>query len=324
MVVSLLVALALTGPTDPEETCQPVAALTGDPMATRAVKLALEERGIESDPRNGCVALRVAVTHRNGALRVERADRAGRLGARFVATPETAALLIESWLRTDIAAPLLLAPDERFDDAPPALVPARPELPVPQMTELETLERGAIPAPASTLPGAAIALVGEAALDRGGWRAYGLGVASCVYLGPLCAGVAGHLARVSVAGDADVSRETGIYAADALIAAEMSWRVGSATVRPGAGVGAGWVGAKGDMREGRSDAFGLRAEARLAMDWTIGRGLAIEVAAAGGAAGSAAVHEIENLPAGRERIVLDHGLVPLVRAGLGIRFGAGP
>jgi hypothetical protein len=183
----------------------------------------------------------------------------------------------------------------------------------------------AVPAAPSRAP--ALALVGEAGLDRGGSHAYGVAVASCVNLGPVCAGLAARWSRMSVTGGGDVTREaSAAYGADALVAAELPWRLGRTTLRPGAAVGAGWIGARGAMlarHDGTLDVLGLRAEARLAMDWSLGKGVSVEVSAAGGAGGSSTVQETMTMMPSRERVALAHGLVPTVHAGVGVRFGGG-
>jgi hypothetical protein len=335
VVVSAVLALALTGAAGATAACptSTSATLAGDLGPVGAVGLALRRRGVEVNPSVRCSSLRVMVTRREGGLRVERLDAVGGITARLVTTPDTAAVLIESWLRTDIAAPLLLAEADSVDDADPGLAPAfAPLAPLPTVAPAApavappVLQTTPARSPASLAP--AFALVGEAGLDRGGSRAYGFAVASCVTLGPVCAGLAARWARMSVTGTGDVARDaSAAYAADALVAADVPWHLGRATLRPGAAVGAGWIGARGAMLErhdGVLDVVGLRAEARLAMDWRLGKGVAIEVAAAAGAGGSSAVQETMTMMPSRERVALEHGLVPTVRAGLGLRFGSGP
>src|SRR5215831_9161029 len=109
VLLSPVVALALSGVAGAMGTCPLRASLTGDGAAVGSVGAALKARGIQGDAADGCTALRVALTRSEGGLRVEALDPVGISTARVVTSPNTAAALIESWLRTDIAAPLLLA-----------------------------------------------------------------------------------------------------------------------------------------------------------------------------------------------------------------------
>jgi hypothetical protein len=117
-------------------------------------------------------------------------------------------------------------------------------------------------------------------------------------------------------------------AVDGLALADLPLRLGRVTLRPGAGVGAGWVGIHSTSTTGKHPSFdqlGFRAEARLAVDVRLGRRLALEVAAAGGAGGSLATDDRSSTSGGQRNrtMSMDRGLVPTVHAGVGLRFGGG-
>jgi hypothetical protein len=90
--------------------CSRDVALVGDAELVRTVASALAVRGIRrSQPGSDCSPLRVRIERRVHSVRLEIRRGDGSRVGRVVRTPDTAAVLVESWLRTDIAAPLLAA-----------------------------------------------------------------------------------------------------------------------------------------------------------------------------------------------------------------------
>jgi hypothetical protein len=253
---------------------------------------------------------------------------------RVVASADTAALLIESWLRTDIAAPLLAA--HALDDPEPATSPLPPPsvdaaaapAPAPRLPEATTAAVVQSAAPSSAAAGSplTLALAGEAGVSRDGSRAGGAALGACARVGRLCLGLTARFARVwAVSPVVDVSRaleHVSGYGADGLVGAELTARLGRAALRPGVGVGVGWIGTRGAIVEHQAnfDAFGPRAEARLALDWALGRALAIELELGGGLGASATM---DRAPSSRDRPVFVSGMAPAVHGGLGIRYGGG-
>jgi hypothetical protein len=152
-----------------------------------------------------------------------------------------------------------------------------------------------------------------------------------VALGPTCLGLAARWARGSVMDRDGMGTRDDMdgTAVDGLAVADLPLRLGRVTVRPGAGVGAGWVGihstSTSSTRRPSFDQVGFRAEARLAVDVRLGRRIALEVAAAGGAGGSLITDDHTTTGGGQRNrtMSMDRGLVPTVHAGVGLRFGGG-
>jgi hypothetical protein len=314
--------------------CPAHTALTGDANLVAAVGSALRQRGINNGRPVGCSPLRVAIGRRESGLKLELRGPAGEVTERVVAAPDTAAVLIESWLRTDIAAPLLAARAPE-DLAPPPALPAPELAALPAATDPAPL--AAVAAPVVTArpsPGAGggtglagMTILGEGALVRGGSRELGASLGSCLNLRRFCLGVTARLAHLSpVSPDDQIARSldhANGYAADGLLAADYALRAGRATFRPGVGAGLGWVWTRGMIAEhGASfDAVGPRAEGRLAIDLAIARALALELQMAAGAAATAT---FDRVPSSRDKPMFVSDLAPVVRAGLGLRIGGGP
>jgi hypothetical protein len=321
-----MVARSIDAPPEAATDCGSTATLLGDAGPLGAVSSALRRRGIRSERGAGCSALRVTVARRGEGIRLAMLQPTGRLTTRVVATAETAATLIESLLRTDIAAPLMAAraldspgsADGRAMARVPAFAPAGP-------LDAETVEDVAPPpAPPSRRFAPTVAMVGEAGVARGGAREYGAGLTSCVRVGAVCIGLAARLARASVARSPDLEGSQATVA-DGMLAADLAWPIGRATLRPGAAIGLGWVGVRGSQLDGRAswNEIGFRAEARLALDWTLGRGLAVELAAGAGA-GASTIMDVALTPSGRMFRSLESGPARTVHGGLGLRYGSGP
>ena len=114
--------------------CAPAVQVEGDPALSSAVSAALRARGVASQPSAGCPVTRVSLQGSELRIVVLLRDEIRR-AERVVADRDTAVALIESWVRSDLSAPLLLSavmPSPALSDPAPAppspapLVPARP------------------------------------------------------------------------------------------------------------------------------------------------------------------------------------------------------
>jgi hypothetical protein len=338
LLVAFLLAGTLHGPAAAPAVCSSTALLAGDVASVTAVGAALRQRGIHGTRAASCAGVRVTIARCDAGLRLERTNPSGRITARVVATADTAALLIESWLRTDIAAPLLAAHAiEEQPAAPPvlpvalvpapALVSAIPEpAPGPSAGEAPVVVQASPPAAVARSAGTAMAMLGEAAVVHDGSRAWGGSLSSCVGVRALCVGLTARLARLSMVTDvSDLSRGLDTvegYDTEGLIGADVPLRFGRLAVRPGGGAGVGWVRTRGPFFEHRADfdSVGLRAEARLELDLRVSRTLALELGLSGGAGATSTIGRVEG---SKDRPLLISHLSPLVRAGLGFRFGSG-
>lgn len=105
--------------------CAPVVQVDGDPALGAAVRAALQARGVESQPIEGCPVTRVSLQAADHHIAVLLRDEVRR-AQRLVADRDTAVALIESWVRSDLSAPLLLS-----TLLPPPVAAAPPTPPIP-------------------------------------------------------------------------------------------------------------------------------------------------------------------------------------------------
>jgi hypothetical protein len=178
------------------EACPPAVALTGDEDAVRAVRDQLDARGIAGETPS-CPVLRARI-ERRGELLVVAIERptgpAAASGAvtgaatgaaieRAVGGPATAATVIESWARTDVAAPLLEARAVPPGEAESAWPTAAPAAPSPAARGIQLF------AAAET----------SFASDHTVWEGIQLG--ACVMLGPICGAARVHGGKVIASPD---------------------------------------------------------------------------------------------------------------------------
>jgi hypothetical protein len=253
--------------------CQPIARLAGDSTVVAPIGRVLAARGIAAAGRSTCRQVTVSVNVRPAgsgyALVIQ--DPEGRTARRHLPNPEAAALVIESWTRADLTAPLQTegtrdGTAESWDDDPGdpapldlgleiAEVSARtreiafrqPIDPRPPTDEApNAIEAGSdsVSAPAITVAavaGSAVALrlLGEGglALDRSAsWGARG---GFCLRAGPVCVGLLGRYARAfldQAVTAPDLDRRSEL---DLQLSAELPVRLGPLQIAPALGIGAG-------------------------------------------------------------------------------------
>ncbi len=253
--------------------CPPQVQIVGEPGLHRSLADALTRRAIATTVVPGCPTLRAEVSQKGGLFKLVLQQDVPR-EERLVADVATAVALIETWLRSDISAPLLSAML-----APPMPEPEQPLSPVPE------------PLP-PTLPRATLELAPEAGIDLKSASWFGGRFHGCLYVGRLCLGttlrMAGDLPRF-------VSIETLLsrLSADLLVDAELPVTVGRFTFAPGIGVGAGMVRSEFRLNPGAPHSEeedegllsgplsitggGLRAEARFSTAVTLYRNLLLSV-----------------------------------------------
>lgn len=199
--------------------CPIAVQLEGEAALTTAIAQALRSHGISTQPPAGCTQtyIRVARTPRGlvVSIREELAET-----ERVVSDPAVAAILIESWVRSDLTDPLLLAPELLVPPAPP--LPPTPGLPL--------------------RPGRrfTVSLLFEAGIDKDAASWLGGSFYGCAPVGPICLGaIVRGAANFPAAG-------VGAYLDERLavdVLASVSWplRRGRWVVAPGLGLGAGWL-----------------------------------------------------------------------------------
>jgi hypothetical protein len=237
------------------EPCPPAVGLTGDDGLVRAVQEQLGARGITSEsPRCPAVHARV---ERRGALVVVGTD--GPDGApieRAVAEIATAATVIESWARSDLAAPLLAT-----RDVPPAEATVVASPPAARGIQLFAAEETSI------------------ASDRTVWQ--GMQLEACIMMGPICAAARLHGGKVisRPAGWDDFARN----GAEVYIGIDVPIAFGRTRLTPGfaAGYGTMFTKHKGDGERMGVEISGPRAEVHAALSLPLTAHLALDLVTTG-------------------------------------------
>ena len=236
--------------------CPPTVLLDGDPDLTKAIGASLIERGISTDA-SSCPPTKVEVARRGRTIVVWIAAGGSSQTQRAVSDVRTAATVIESWVRTDVEAPLLPGlrmVDESSTDAAPTVVAAL--------------------SPPSQ-PGVSAFAIAEASLgsDRTTWM--GAEIGACIVMGPVCAAARVRFAGV-VDGPGQWQGPWDRHAFEVLLGVDWPMRIHALTLTPGAAAGAGWTHTREKGVSGGAQTAGLRLEAHLALSYPISHQLALE------------------------------------------------
>jgi hypothetical protein len=256
--IVVFVMVALVGWIRPAQACPPTVRLSGDPALVAAVTPVLVERGVATAV-DACPAVRVELRHRGDLTVVSTAAPGAPPEERVVSDVRTAATVIESWVRTDVDAPLLLRrqrEDAELGATPPGLVASYAQPPARDIQVFASVER-------------------SLASDGTGW--FGLDLGACVMLGPLCASA---MARLGVVNDGPGRWGHALdrRAVEVLLGADVPRHLGRVVLSPGAAVGVGWTHTNDEVADTDEETGGLRAEARLALSYPFGDHLVGELA----------------------------------------------
>jgi hypothetical protein len=265
--------------------------LSGDKALVAEVAPILQGRGIATAGAD-CPALDVSLEKRGKVTLVSQAPAGDRAESREVTDVRTAATVIESWVRTDLEAPLLVHRPLADVEAPDRIV-AKPEAERPPRLQIFTHAETSF------------------ANDRTAWVGFEAG--ACSMFGRACLG--GRL-RVSTVADGPnewddvMDRE----AVDALFGFDVPLRFGAVGVSPGTALGLGWIHTHEDQPPPDSkQTLGLRAQAHLALSYAVSRRFALESIFA-----LALGQRIATSTSTPERLPDDPRL--LAHVGLGVRF----
>lgn len=291
--------------------CRPTALITGESALTQDVRTALELRGVALVEAQGCPSLRVRIEAAAHGLAVSIEDADGRRSARVVRDAATAAAWIDSWARPDLGAGVIA-------HAPPAHAATVPALDVETPAVLErVIIRQARPQPVNV----AASTTASVATDRTIWA--GIDVAACVQVGSVCAGAVVRARLDTATVGASERHETSRTAVDLLVGAALPYTWGTTQLRPGAGIGVGWVRShsKPDLvapgQQVDVDAGGLRIGAHMTASRPIGRRLFLDLDLA-----------VDVSLLAHTSTYLDEGVTVageprgFLRAGVGLRYGA--
>jgi hypothetical protein len=234
--------------------CPPTVSLEGDPALVAEVTPILASRGI-SGADGSCPALAVSLERRGKVTLVSQSPAGDRPESREVTDGRTAATVIESWVRTDLEAPLL-GHRPAADLESPDRVVATPEREAPRWLQIYTLAETSV------------------ASDLTAW--VGVRVGGCSMVGPACLGA--HLRVSTVAeGPDDWEGVMNRQAMDAVLDADLPRRFGHVGVSPGIGLGLGWIRTTElDRPPDARQTLGLRAETHLSLSYGVSRHFAIE------------------------------------------------
>ncbi len=201
--------------------CAPAVQVEGDPALSGAVSAALRARGVASQPSAGCPVSRVSLQGSELRIVVLLRDEIRR-AERVVADRDTAVALIESWVRSDLSAPLLLSA----------------VLPSPAAAGLDPASAPLSPTPAGPArPAASIAVFFDAGGDVTGRPWLGANLRGCARLYRLCLGGSWRtLAQIG-----NESRDGRRIATEflALLALPLAW--GRFSLTPSLGLGVSWL-----------------------------------------------------------------------------------
>ena len=268
VVLQLLAALASAASAEGATSV----ALDGDHELVSAMEHSLADRGIRVMSPAGPEAVQVHVLPDPAGIRLFIYDRNGHAVERIVANAEIAAAVVESWMRDDLARPLL-EPHE-----------------IATTTSAPLATRPPAPAHPRASSGASVTVAGETSLATDGSLWIGAGLGACVRVGRFCVGL-----KIHVAGDSAATGNIGaLYCssasgkpqgemtrlgADALVIADLPLRIGAGTLGPGIGLGADWSSTTAILEDhsGNATTLGLRAETRMLLSWPLAWGLAVDV-----------------------------------------------
>jgi hypothetical protein len=218
-------ALSAPAAVHADEVCGPAAIVWGDEAATRELQPRLAAAGIDVTPAGECDAVQVEIADRNGRLDVTLIDGEETI-ARQVASLDAAAAWIESWLRPDLAEPLLAPRPVAGGPQSGSAGWGGPEgHEGPSLDGLRTIRLPRFDRPTMSFGVGVSAASGD---DASTWS--GLDAGGCVFLGPVCAGIGG-----SIAGDGG-DRGTSEISARATAPIRLSHAL---SIAPSIGVGIG-------------------------------------------------------------------------------------
>ena len=301
-----------------QQNCPPGVRLLGDEVAIKIVSALLLNAGVQTSGEQHCVTV-VAELRRepDGQLNVRLVDTQGRSTDRLVSDVETAAVVIESWARVDLVAPMLEVP-------PQAVAEVEPVAPVqaPGAVSKSAAQADGVPVRPRT-DFAAMAWLGiSLANDHSLWT--DLSIGACLKVGAACLGAElrgsfdMEVHRVEL--DTDRGEVGGLLSAEFVLPIpETRWQVS-----PGFAAGAGYVSSEVD-----ADASSENAQAVSRGDVSMRLGVFAQVSAAlargmrlSGRLG------FEVAPLARTRAELEDGVliagVPrwYLRSALGVRYSS--
>jgi hypothetical protein len=287
------------------EACPPAVALTGDDALAKAVRDLLVRRGI-NDETPTCPAVHARIERRGPLLVVGTEGAGGAPVERVVAELATAATVIESWTRSDLAAPLLAV------------------RPVPAISEPMNADR-AEPAPAVASPPAARGIqlfaAPEMSIASDGTVWQGLQLGACIMVGPICGAARLHGGKVVSRPDGwDDFARAGV---EAYIGVDVPLAIGRTRLTPGfaAGYGSMFTHKKSSDERMGIEISGPRAEVHVDLSIPLSAHIAIDFVTTGALTQAAKMEPHGGATADLASEFPDEPRA-LVRLAVGVRYGS--
>jgi hypothetical protein len=240
--------------------CQPTIRLSGDRELVRELSDVVADRGI-AVTENGCPATAVTIERRGTSMLVRSSATPAGPRQDLVTDSRTAATVIESWVRTDLEAPLL-APRHKIDVEDP---------------EAPDVRWAGSPPGTKSAFGIRVVAVADAARASDSTTWFGVQLGACVTLGPICASGRARFAAVA-AGPRGWHQDVDRNGAEVLLGAEVPWRVGRLVISPGFAAGAGWIYTHEMNASSGIETAGARAELSVSLSYPLSERVAAELA----------------------------------------------
>jgi len=281
-----LVALA---PSLAAAECRPTVTLVGDAALVASIGTDLVGRGIAIERAGSCPATSATIERRDDGLVVWISD-----ASREVREVQTAAAVIESFVRDDVGSPLLAA------------------RPIARHTYDDDL---ALPAPLVWPSGLHLVAGLETSFANDATEWLGVRLSACYMIGPLCPGVRLRGSAVANEEDDDWDPTWRRKSSELLVAIDAPIRVGTYLVTLGVAGGIGGVSTKNNpVVPNRSSGF--RAEAMLAVSIPLSPKLALDVYAT-----ATAAQKVENEVGFAAEDMVPPEPVGFLRLGVAMRWG---
>jgi hypothetical protein len=228
--------------------CQASAVIDGEPVAVAKIRSELDKRGVGEPTDSACAAAHAWITSEDGRFRVRIQDGAGRESEHVVSDPISAAILVESWVRPELAT---------------WTSPVDPPRPAPRMH---------------------LSARGELGVDVTGATAYGASADATVNVGVFRLGATARVREAPglVPGALNsVSRNE----VEGLVDAARPIHAGRLSITPGIGIGVGWLSTGGTLVslngiDASVSRIGLRTTTEVAFAFALSPTWAIELVAA--------------------------------------------
>jgi murein DD-endopeptidase MepM/ murein hydrolase activator NlpD len=223
-----------------EPSCRPSIEVEADAHLRAEIEEELAHRGLVLGGDRECGVVRAGVARQGRQLVIRISDAFDRSETRAVARFETVASLIETWARPRASARApsgdrgVVAASAETSRLPLFTPPADLSDPPAQQTSIAAPIRSDAP------PRLAVQATAEGYIDNQGTLWAGLSASAKVRLGALYLGPRGRILALARKDDDTMFEPNGL-SVEGLLDAETVFALGSAAIRPGAGLGLGWM-----------------------------------------------------------------------------------